>query len=273
VGCLVLLSLVLITVSFRSDALDPAESFAASVLRPFEIAAVRIAEPFRDAAGWTSGLVHAKSENERLKKENAVLQRQAAEADAALAENENLQRLLRYRDAPRFPRNFDTVAATVLTNPSTFDQSVTIAAGSRDGIAVEDVVVAAGGLVGQVTQVFRDVARVTLITDARSSVRAVDAGNANAIGLLEHGSTSGSLVLSRVGKDKKVEFGDKIITAGSPGKDKLPSLYPRNIPIGTVTGVDQRETDIFKRIQVQPFVDLSSLRAVLVLVPKTRSGR
>src|SRR3954470_25076613 len=73
VGILVLLSLVLITVSFRSDALDPAQSFGASVLRPFEIAANRVARPFQDAAGWASGLVHAKSENKKLKRENQQL--------------------------------------------------------------------------------------------------------------------------------------------------------------------------------------------------------
>ena len=50
---LVLVSLVLITVSFRSNALDSVQSFGASVLRPFEIAANRVARPFRDAASWT----------------------------------------------------------------------------------------------------------------------------------------------------------------------------------------------------------------------------
>jgi len=35
-----------------------------------------------------------------------------------------------------------------------------------------------------------------------------------------------------------------------------------------VTYVGQNETDIFKQIQVQPYVDLSSLQAVIVLVPK-----
>jgi rod shape-determining protein MreC len=268
VGCLVLLSLVLITVSFRSSALDPVVSAGSSVMRPFEVAANRIARPFRDAAGWTSGLVHAKSENKRLKREKQELLRQVAVADAALAQNATLHQLLKYRDSPSFPKDYDTVAASVLTNPSTFDQSVTISAGSNQGVAVEDVVVTTGGLVGQVTLVYANVASVMLITDADSAVRAVDAEHTAAVGLLEHGSSTGSLVLNSVGKDKQVEVGDKIITAGSPGGHLLPSLYPRNILIGTVTSADQSETDIFKRIQVQPFVDLSSLRSVLVLVPK-----
>jgi cell shape-determining protein MreC len=67
-----------------------------------------------------------------------------------------------------------------------------------------------------------------------------------------------------------VNEGDPIITAGSPPDSELPSIYPRGIQIGLVTGVGQKDTDLYKQIQVQPFVDFSSLRSVLVLVPKTR---
>jgi rod shape-determining protein MreC len=244
------------------------QSAGASVLRPFEIAANRVARPFRDAAGWASGLVHAKSENERLTRENEVLRRQVAESQAALSENTRLQDLLDYRNSPRFPKDYRAVAASVLTNPTAFDQSVTISAGLDQGIAVEDVVVTVGGLVGQVTKVYGDVSLVMLISDPDSAVRAVDARDLSTVGILENGSTVGSLLLNRVGKDKRVEIGDTIITAGSPGGSELPSIFPRNIPIGTVTSWNQTDTDIFKHIQVQPFVDLGSLQSVLVLVPK-----
>jgi rod shape-determining protein MreC len=156
----------------------------------------------------------------------------------------------------------------VLSNPTTFDQSVTVAAGSNRGIAVEDVVVASGGLVGQVTKVFGTQSRVMLISDPSSAVRASVARNLSTVGLLQQGSASDSLALNRVGKDKRVEVGDTVVTAGSPGTDQLPSLFPRGILIGTVTSVSQSDTDIYKHIQVQPYVNLSSLQSVLVLVPK-----
>ena len=269
-----LLSLVLITLSFRSDTLDPVQSFGASVLRPFEIAANRVAQPFRDAAGWTSGLVHARSENERLKREVERLQQQLLARETALLEIQDLKRKLRYLEGPAFPKDYRGVAATVLTNPTTFEQTVTIAAGSNHGVAVEDVVVTETGLVGQVTKVFPSVSRVMLINDPESAVRAADARNRATVGVLERGSSSDSLVLNRVGKDKRVERGDTIITAGSPGGGELPSVFPRSIRIGVVTSVSQRDTDIHKHIQVQPFVDLGSLQSVLVLVPKKpRSAR
>ena len=80
VGGLVLLSLILITFSFRASstgALHSVESAGVTVLRPFEVAAERVARPFRDVYGYFRGLVHAKSENERLRQQVNELRQQA----------------------------------------------------------------------------------------------------------------------------------------------------------------------------------------------------
>ena len=69
-GTLVLLSLALITVSFREQSDGPlhdAQGAVASALQPLEIAVERVARPFRDAYGWTKDLFQARSENERLR--------------------------------------------------------------------------------------------------------------------------------------------------------------------------------------------------------------
>jgi rod shape-determining protein MreC len=268
---LVVLSLGLLTVSFRSTALNPVEGFGASVLRPFEIAANRVARPFRDAASWTHGLFNAKAENRKLLVEIALLRRENAALTGAAQENVLLHKELHYAQSPSYPKGYDEVAARVLTSPSTLDQSVTISAGSDQGIALEDVVVTNQGLVGTVTKVLGSEARVTLITDPTSAVGAVDAKSLAAVGLAR-GTGSSSLVFDRVGKDKTVNFGDEVITAGSLA-GKLPSLFPRNLAIGFVSSVGQTDTDLFKDVQIQPFVDLSSLESVLVLIPKPQGGR
>ena len=51
----------------------------------------------------------------------------------------------------------------------------------------------------------------------------------------------------------------------------LSSLYPPGILIGRVTSVGRADTDLFTQVQLEPFADLSSLEAVLVLVPSDRS--
>ena len=75
------------------------------------------------------------------------------------------------------------------------------------------------------------------------------------------------LILDRVSKTKPVNVGDTIITAGTLGKGALPSMFPRGIPIGSVTSESNNDVNAFKNIQVSPLVDFTSLQSVIVLVP------
>jgi rod shape-determining protein MreC len=270
VGVLVLLSLVLITVSFRSSALDGVQGTAASLLRPFEVAADRVTRPFRDAASWTRGLVHAKSENEKLRKQIAYYREQLILDEGAVQENVQLKAASNYH-GPATIADFHPVVAAVLVNPqNAIDQSVEIAAGSRDGVRVGNVVVASSsGLVGTVARVSRSVSRVTLLTDDQSAVTASDLTHPSAVGVIKRGGGgSDVLILDRVAKNDNVNVGDTIITAGTlGGPGALPSMFPRGIPIGSVTSRSNSDVNPFKNIQVSPLVDFSSLQTVIVLVP------
>jgi rod shape-determining protein MreC len=276
VGLLVLASLVLITVSFRSSALDGVQSTGATVLRPFETAADRVTRPFRDAVGWFHGLVDAKNENKKLHSQIAQLQRQVIQDEGALQQNVLLQQELNYHGPPSVA-DFTPKYASVLANPqSALDESVTIAAGSHDGITAGDPVVeptgnpdGTGALVGTVDRVFGDTARVTLLTDNESAVTATDLTNPNVIGAVRPGSGN-SLILDRVSKQVGLSVGDTIMTAGTLGNGPLKSRYPRGIPIGIVTSQSFSDADLFQSIAVQPLVDLSSVQSVIVLVPKSK---
>ncbi len=273
-GGLVLLSLVLITVSFRSTALDGFQGTVAAGLRPFEIAADRVSRPFRDTVSWFHGLTTARSENEKLRAQVEKLRRQVIIDESAVQQNVQLQASLDYHGPPSVA-SFDRVNTSVLSNPqSAIDQSVTIAAGSNDGVQSGDVVVApspggVGGLVGTVSRVRSSVSRVTLLTDNGSNVTATDLTVPAAVGVIRRGGGgSDVLVLDRVSKTKVVRVGDTIITAGTIGSQRFPSLYPRGIAIGTVSSQSLSDVNPFQNIQVEPLVDFSSLQSVIVLVPK-----
>jgi rod shape-determining protein MreC len=272
VATLVVLSLVLITVSFRqptSGALSGIESAGVTVLRPFEVAAERIARPFRDVYGYFSGLVHAKSENARLRREIDDLRQVAIQNQTAQEQYATLRKQLHYVDSPRFPADYTAVNTRIIARaPSEFDQRVLIAAGTSDGIKLETPVVTQDGLVGTVTKVSSSAAEVTLITDEESAVQARDL-QTHAIGLIRHGQSPGQLILDRVGKDQDVREGDVIITAGTQSK-QYPSLFPMGIQIGKVVSVGQTDTAYFKTIQVQPYVTFGSLDSVTALVSNKR---
>jgi rod shape-determining protein MreC len=270
VGGLVLLSLVLITVSFRSSALNGVQGTAASVLRPFEVAADRVTRPFRDAVSWSRGLVDAKSENQKLRKQIADYRRQLILDEGAIQENVQLKAALNYH-GPATIANFRQVRAAVVVNPqNAIDQSVEIAAGSHDGVRAGNVVIAtSGGLVGTVARVVGGEARVTLLTDDQSAVTAADLTHPSAVGVIKRGGGgSDVLILDRVSKSENVNVGDTIITAGTLGPGALPSMFPRGIPVGAVTSQSNNDANAFKNIQVSPLVDFTSLQSVIVLVPK-----
>jgi rod shape-determining protein MreC len=271
---LVALSLILITISFREPATGPLHGIqvaGAAVLRPFEIAAERVARPFRDVYGYFAGLVHVKRENEQLKREVNELRQRALLGEGARTENARLRALLGFVDSPLYPNDYQPVNTRIIGWGTEFDERVVIAAGRNDGIHQETPVVTDKGLVGSVTRVTSNTALVTLLTDESSAVAARDQ-ETGAHGLVRHGQGEGSLVVDRVTKDKLVQRGDVIVTAGTRSA-QYPSLFPPNIPIGVVTFVGQSDTAQFKQIQIQPYVDFSSLDAVTALITNKRTPK
>jgi rod shape-determining protein MreC len=267
VGGLVLLSLILITISFRQPTggvLHRVEAAGATVLRPFEVAAERVARPFRDVYGYFAGLVHVKEENSRLKQEVNQLRQQALQGESAQQQNRDLRAQLRFIDSPLFPSDYSAVNTRIISWATEFDQQVMIAAGSDSGIVQDTPIVTRDGLVGRVTDVTGTGAQVTLLTDENSAVPARDE-KTGAIGLVRHGQGEGSLLLDFVRKEANIKEGDVIVTAGRVSS-KYPSLFPGGIQIGVVTSVGQSDTALYKQIQIEPYVDFSTLDAVTALI-------
>jgi rod shape-determining protein MreC len=272
VAVLVLVSLALLTVYFRESSgggLHSLQSAGSTVLRPFEVAANRVAQPFRDAAGWVGGLSDARSKNKKLRAELAKERAALTSAQAAIEENKQLNKLLHYRDTAS-PQGFTALATRVIVRPpGQFDQRIVVDVGQADGVQQDDPVVTADGLVGHVTRVYTHVAQVTEITDETSFVSVVDL-KTGASGLLRHSDSGSSIIMDSVPKSDLVESGDKIITAGWR-TGKISSIYPRWIPVGVVSSVNQTDIDPDKQIEVRPFVDFGGIDYMFVLTRKSSS--
>ena len=269
---LVFVSIVLITIYFREPSggsLHGVQSAGAAVLRPFEVGAERVARPFRDAYGWFAGLVHAKSQNARLRGEVDRLSQQVIQNQTAQQENADLKRQLHFVGLPSFPSGYDYVSTAIIGRPpSEFQQQIDIAAGSVNGIRKNDPVVNSDGLVGLVTEVAHNQAQVTLLTDPEQHVSALDL-TTKATGMVSHGQGRSTLILDRVQKSQTIRPGDWIVTSGWKSQG-LTSLYPKGIPIGVVAGASLSDLSLYWEIQLRPRVDFGSLQNVIVLVPKTR---
>jgi rod shape-determining protein MreC len=273
---LALAAIALITGTLRGvGPLKRAQGVGSDAMRPFEVVTHKIASPFVDTYDYFGGLFSAKSEVAKLRKELTQAQELASQNASAAAENTSLRKALDYQGVKTFPRDFRGITTAVLTHAWPEPASdVTIAAGSASGIALNDAVITVDGyLVGSVTEVSTETARVTLLTDPSAGVSAVDlAASPNAEGIIEanvdsHGGIS--VYLDRVPKSANVKVDDQVFTAGWHYRD-LASIYPPGIPIGTVISVGQLDVEQTKQIQIQPYANFGSLENVTVLIPKGR---
>jgi rod shape-determining protein MreC len=173
-------------------------------------------------------------------------------------------------DGPRFPDDYNALNAEVISRPAgAFTQSIVVAAGANDGVRANDPVVTVDGLAGIVTRVSSHTARIELVTDQEFAASAIDV-RTGATGVVRHArGTPETLVLDRVRKADVVKVGDEVVTAGWRTSG-LSSLFPKGILIGEITSFGLTDTDLYQQVQVDPAVDLGSLDAVIVLVPKDR---
>jgi rod shape-determining protein MreC len=271
----VLLSLALLTISFRESPNGPLHRFqgyGSSATKPFQVVADRVAQPFEDCYGWFHDMLKAKNENKAMSKELENLRRQRARQKNAEAEVAQLESALNYEHSARYPQDYGQVNVEV-TTPATgpFEQTIVVAAGQNRDIRVDDPVVVRDGLVGRISQVGPTTAKVTLVSDPSFAASARDL-RTGAEGIVRHPATgSDVLILDGIKTDQRVRVGDSIITSGWRRSD-LSSLYPAQISIGRITSFRQTDVDPDKQIQVEPTVDFSSLESVIVLIPKNRQA-
>jgi len=251
----------MLTLYFRdstNSVLRGVQSVGLSVVRPLQSGTARATKPFRDAWNWVGDLFRAKSENKRLKKENAQLRQGVANSLATQAENKQLRGLLAYQRGKIFRKGVKLVTARVIArSTNAWYSSVTIDVGRNSGVKLYDAVVNDQGLVGKVSALSSNVAQVQLITDQQSFVDAV-VQTGGAQGILA-GSVTGDLTLQYVDKSAKVQVGSFVLTSGLKS-----SIFVPGILIGIVTQVGQQDVELYQSISVQPVVDFHRLDLVMV---------
>jgi rod shape-determining protein MreC len=225
--------------------------------------------PFVSIQGWLSSRYMAfvdfltvprdvaslRQRNVELENQVSQLQTQIIQLQQQLREAQVLYALLDFARAR--PENEYIAAAVIGRDPNPFIQYVIIDKGSDDGIRHGMPVVTQQGLVGRIDAVTSGASRVQLIVDVNSTVNVrLQSSQANAI---LSGSLTGDLSLQMVPQDVVVQPGEVVLTSGLGGN------YPQDVLVGQVVTVRKSETDLFQTASVQPAVNFSNLRAVLVV--------
>lgn len=233
---------------------------------------VRLSQPFlsvgRMASGSVKGVIKGvhdfrvfKSENERLAREVSELRSELNRYRSDALENSRLRRLLGMKDylAPQ------SVGATVvMANLSGQERVITVDRGAKEGILVDQPVVAWGGAVGRVVRTTGGYAWVRLLADPNSGVAGIVQRSRVEGMVLGRGESV--LEMAYVAGFADVVLGDRVVTSGLDG------VFPKGFGIGRVVHVDE-SSGISKSIQVKSDVDFSALEEVLILTGSGSSNQ
>jgi rod shape-determining protein MreC len=262
-------SFALLTITYGQGS-NGLQRGVSTVFSPVQSVADRALKPARDLVNWFDSTFDARGRNSRLQSELETVRKEAVGANAALAENAQLRKLLHLDRSGAIPSGYEPVTGRVIArSPTVWFSDVTIDAGSDAGIHVDDPVVNGDGLVGTVSAVTGGSAQVTLIADHSSAVSAKVVPVAVQGVIRPNVGDPGDLILDFIDSSKHVHKGQTVVTAGWRGEG-IESRFPPNLPIGEVTKASIVEQEAQQQVHVRPYADLRNLDLVQVLTGGSR---
>ncbi len=216
---------------------------------------------------WVTDKVDLMTEIKRLEEENEALREQLDEYQRdnriALSDEDELKALRSlYEIDSRYP-SYDKVAANVISKDAGnwFDTFI-LDRGSSQGIQVGCNVISGNGLVGIVTEVGPNYAKVRSIIDDESTVSAMFLTDDALCSVLgdEKYMDEGYIRVEHITKDANINEGDELITSAISDKF-LPGLT-----IGYVSNLTIDSNNLTMSGDVKPAVDFDNIQTVLVIL-------
>jgi len=239
--------------------------------RPLNTAVGYIIVPFQQGIGkmgsWLSNRSEELVQIRTLLEENARLREEIA---ALTEENTLLQQdkyeLNKMRELVALDEqygSYEKVGARIISRDSgNWYSSFIIDKGTDDGLSVDMNVIAGGGLVGRITSVGPNWARVTAIISDNSNVSGMTLSTED--NLMVSGDLAlmaqGCITFSQlVDSQNKVVEGDKVVTSDISDKF-LPGIL-----IGYINTIEKDANNLTKSGMITPAVDFEHLSEVLVI--------
>lgn len=257
VAVVLIVATVFATVS--KNATSPLTNVVEVLVSPLQKVATQISSGFDD---FTGGFVSASSYKDRV----AELEQQVAEYQSQLVDYEKTKKQLasyeEFLDVREKNPDYTWVYSTVIGRDSAdIYGSFTINKGSGDGIKVNDAVIYSEYLVGVVTEVNPTTAVVRSVFDPSVNVAAYDIRT----GELGYVSSTydGACRLTGLDRGTAVSKGGIVCTSGTGG------IFPKDLIIGTVSSVEQNQTELSSYANLQLAVDSKDIHDCFVITAFT----
>ncbi len=254
--CIILMGLSLVTDSVNG----PLRTFANYTIVPMQ-------KGINTIGMWMNDLTQNFETLQELRKDNELLQSKVDELtiqnNQLLQDTYELERLQELYQLDQNYTDYEKIGAHVTANDSgNWFSSFVIDKGSNDGIKVDMNVIAGKGLVGIITEVGPNWARVRSIIDDSSNVS----------GLIQSTSdtciVSGDLTLMKDGRirfsqlannESVIEIGEQVVTS------HISEKYLQGILIGYISEVTVDSNNLTRSGYITPAADFQHLLEVLVI--------
>jgi rod shape-determining protein MreC len=252
---LLILSAVLMVLDYRGGWLQRVRLQAEATAQPvWWLAAI----PSKLGAQLRENVVSRRmltEDNARLRQALLLTEARNARLQMVASENERLRGLLESADRERL----DVQLASVIDlDLEPTKQRLLLGVGSKMGAEVGQVVIDAGGLMGQVISVTPTTATVLLLTDPDHAVPVMVARSG--VRLMLYGTgRSDALRLQDVPLSADVQEGDELLTSGLGGR------FPLGFAVGTIGKLRSDDSRAFLEANVIPAAQLDRGRDVLLL--------
>lgn len=215
-----------------------------------------------DTANDFKTLSQVLDENEKLKLQNAELTNQLTIAKIEQYELESLRELFSLSE--KYP-TYEKLAANVIAKDSgNWFSTFIINRGEKDGVAIGMNVISGSGLVGIVTDVGPNYAKVRSIIDDANNVSAMvpsTGDNFNVSGNLKSMNDSMVITFSELRDDENlVKVGDPVITS------YVSDQYHQGILIGYIASIENGPNNLTKIGTITPVADFEHIEDVLVIM-------
>lgn len=245
----------------RGISSGPIGRAAGAVIVPMQKGLNRIGEAMNISSENFASKKALQQENTDLKSKVADLEEQLSRVSL---EQQELQKL---RDLYKLDQSYSqyekTAANVVGKDPGNWFASFIVDKGSNDGIEIGDNVISDGGLVGIVTDVGGNYAKIRSIIDDTSNVSATDlstSDNCIVSGSLRTMNERQQLEISDLrDNDDQVKAGDQLVTSS------ISDRYLPGIPIGYITEITEDSNELTKTGYLATVVDFEHLDKVLVI--------
>ena len=256
---LIVSSLFLITLDLRGvNVIDGFRSGTHTALSPFQRAGSVIVSPIKNFISDVTHLGRTRNQIEDLRQQNQKLRERLISRKNQDGEIAQLKSILDLAGTARF----QIVSAKVISQGSSlaFTRTITIDAGSGNGIKKNMTVISGNGLVGVVKEVFSNSAIVMLATDPEFKVGVRIAGTQQ-IGILA-GLGSNTANLQLLDNQTTIKVGDVLLARGSANNRP----FVPGVPVGRVTAVSNAAGAVTQSATVRYYANFGSLGVVSVVV-------